>query len=60
MRAEFPLSEAVSHRLRDQLKADFETERGQLNEALATREKKLNDEQAALALRQKDLAVELT
>ena len=36
--AEFPLSEAVSHRLRDQLKADFEKERGQLNEALTARQ----------------------
>ena len=57
--AEIPLSEAVSHRLRDQLKADFEKQREQLNEALATREKKLNDEQSALSLRQKDLAAEL-
>ncbi len=57
--AEFPLSEAVSHRLRDELKADFEKERGQLNEALAKREKKLGDEQATLALRQKDLGAEL-
>lgn len=57
--AEFPLSEAVSHRLRDQLKADFDNERTQLNEALATREKKLGDEQDALVLRQKDLAAEL-
>ena len=57
--AEFPLSEAVSHRLRDQLKADFEKERGQLNEALASRERKLNEEQATLAIRQKDLAAEL-
>ena len=57
--AEFPLSEAVSHRLRDQLKTDFDKECVQLKEALTVREKKLNDEQAALALRQKDLAAEL-
>lgn len=57
--AEFPLGEAVSHRLRDQITADFEKERGQLTEALATREKKLGNEQAALSLRQKDFASEL-
>lgn len=57
--AEIPLSEAVSHRLRDQLKADFEKQREQLNEALATREKKINDEESALSRRQKDLAAEL-
>ncbi|MCP5525062.1 MAG: DUF2130 domain-containing protein, partial [Verrucomicrobiales bacterium] len=49
--AEIPLSEAVSHRLREDLNADFERRRQQLNAALEEREKKLVNAQAALESR---------
>jgi hypothetical protein len=46
--AEIPLSEAVSHRLREQLAADFEKQRQQLNAAMQEREKKFVAEKAEL------------
>ncbi len=49
--AEIPLTEAVSHRVREQLAADFEKQRGELNAALAAREQKLAAERAAIELR---------
>jgi len=49
--AEIPLTEAVSHRLREQLAADFEKQRADLNTALAAREQKLAVEKAALEKR---------
>ena len=49
--AEIPLTEAVSHRLREQLTADFEKQRAALNAALAQREGKLEAERTALEQR---------
>jgi len=46
--AEFPLTEAVSHRLREQMTAEFEEERKSLNAALTEREAKLAADQKAL------------
>ncbi len=58
--AEIPLGEAVSHRLRDQLAADFEKQRGALNAALAAREQKLATEKAALEQRAHAVQAEVT
>ena len=57
--AEIPLGEAVSHRLREQLEAEFEKERATLNTALADREKKLADEKAMLEARAKSVSEEI-
>lgn len=46
--AEIPLTEAVSHRLREQLAAEFEHQRTELNAALKKREDRLVTEKAAL------------
>jgi hypothetical protein len=56
--AEIPLTEAVSHRLRDQFSADFEKQRTELNAALAERERKLT--QQKVALEQRAQSVETT
>ncbi len=57
--AEIPLTEAVSHRLREQLTADFERQRADLNAALAERERKLADEKADLERRAKSIQDEV-
>jgi hypothetical protein len=49
--AEIPLTEAVSRRLREELAADFEKERRELNTVLAEREKKLAEDRAELERR---------
>lgn len=53
--AEIPLSEAVSHQLRERLEADFTKQREQLNEALAKREALLESERQKLAQSQQNL-----
>ena len=45
---EMPLSEAVSHQIRQDFEARFEIERNKLNAVIADRETKLADEKAAL------------
>jgi hypothetical protein len=57
--AEIALSEAVSHQLREQLRADFDKEREKLNDALATREKQLQSEKQQLEQRQQSLRDEI-
>ena len=57
--ADIPLSEAVSHRLRDQLAAEFEKERKNLNDVLAAREQKLAQATGDLDKRQKSLQAEV-
>ena len=54
--AEIPLTEAVSHQVRDQLEAQFQKQRKEHNEAITAREKKLQAETDALLQRQKDLS----
>ncbi len=46
--AEIPLTEAVSHRLREELSADFEKQRSELNLALKRREDQLKADKDAL------------
>jgi hypothetical protein len=58
--AEIPLTEAVSHRVREQLELDFKRRLEASNAALAEREKKLAAEKAALEQRAKDIQTELT
>lgn len=53
--AEIPLTEAVSHRLRDQLSAQFEKERADLNAAVGKREQQLETEKTALEARAKSI-----
>jgi hypothetical protein len=57
--AEIPLSEAVSHRIREQLASDFEKQRQSLNAALAAREEKLASAQAELDHRRQTLQDEV-
>lgn len=57
--AEIPLTEAVSHRLREQLASEFEQQRAQLNQALAAREAKLAARQTALEARAKSVEAEV-
>jgi len=54
--AEFPLGEAVSVRLRDQLAAEFEAKAKDLNAALSERETKLKAAQQSLETREKSVA----
>jgi hypothetical protein len=57
--AEIPLSEAVSHRLRERLAADFERQRAELNLALKKREQQLETRRIALEERAKSLQAEV-
>ena len=57
--AEIPLSEAVSHQLRESLEADFAKQREELNAALARREEHLAAEREKLAQNQSNLADEV-
>src|SRR5437899_12736661 len=57
--AEIPLTEAVSHRVREQLGAEFETQRQHLNAALAEREEKLAGERRQLEQQQQALQKEV-
>lgn len=57
--ADIPLTEAVSHRLREQLTADFEKERKTMNAVLAEREEKLAAEQVKFEGRQLALQTEV-
>ena len=57
--AEIPLSEAVSHQLRESLEADFAKQREELNAALARREEHLASEREKLAQNQSNLADEV-
>ena len=54
--AEIPLTEAVSHQVRDQLEAQFQKQRKEHDAAIAIRERKLKDERAVLDQRQKDIS----
>ena len=53
--AEFPLGEAVSVRLKEQLAAEFDKKAKELNEALAERETKLKSAEESLELREKSV-----
>ena len=57
--AEIPLTEAVSHRLREQLEADFDRQRAELNLALKKREQQLETRRIALEERTKSLQAEV-
>jgi hypothetical protein len=57
--AEVPLSEAVSHRIREQLAREFEIKRREQDEALTTREGKLRESEAALEKQQRALQQEI-
>jgi hypothetical protein len=57
--ADIPLSEAVSHRLREQLTADFEKQRQALNAALTEREHKVAAERTRLEKEQQALQAEV-
>ena len=57
--AEIALSEAVSHRLRSELEADFEKQRNELNAAVTAREQKLRTGQEALEARAAQVAGEV-
>ncbi|MCX7868346.1 MAG: DUF2130 domain-containing protein [Terrimicrobiaceae bacterium] len=46
--AEFALSEAVTHRIREQLEGDFQKKLAERQEALAARERKIEEQQAGL------------
>ena len=51
--AEFPLGEAVSVRLKEQLAAEFNKKVKELNEALSERETKLKSAEESLEFREK-------
>src|SRR2546427_1973596 len=53
--AEVPLSEAVSHRIREQLARDFDQKRRENEAALTVREQKLHESQSALEQQQRVL-----
>jgi hypothetical protein len=57
--AEIPLTEAVAHRVREDLSADFEKQRAALNAALAEREHRLAEEQSVLEKRAQSLQAEV-
>src|SRR5438132_5602424 len=57
--AEVPLSEAVSHRIREQVARDFEAKRREQHAALTTREEKLREAQAALETQQRSVQLEV-
>lgn len=57
--AEIPLTEAVSHHLREQLELEFTNKRKALNATLAERELKLKNEQAALGQQAEALQTEI-
>ena len=57
--AEIPLTEAVSHRVREQLAADFEKQRAELNTALNAREQKLAAERTTLDQRVQAIQAEV-
>ncbi len=58
--ADIPLTEAVSHRLREQLEFEFEKKREALNAAIAQRESKLAADKAALAQRAESVQAEIS
>jgi len=58
--AEIPLTEAVSHRVREQLEADFNRRLAESNAAMQKREQHLVTEQAALDQRAKSVQSEVT
>src|SRR6266496_3809834 len=57
--AEVPLSEAVSHRIREQLARDFDQKRRENEAALTVREQKLHESQSALEQQQRVLENEV-
>jgi hypothetical protein len=57
--AEIPLTEAVSHGLREELVAQFEKERNEASEALKRREERLASETASLDKRANDVEAEV-
>ncbi len=57
--AELPLSEAVSHRVREQLARDFEAKRREQDAALTAREEKLREAHAALETQQRSVQSEV-
>src|SRR6266516_1171873 len=57
--AEIALTEAVSHRVREQLAAEFEVQRQELNAGLAEREEKLAAERRQLEQQQHGLQEEV-
>src|ERR1051325_7810191 len=57
--AEIPLTEAVSHRLREQLAAEFDQQRQEQNGAMAARERKLEAEKKKLDDREKSVGEQI-
>jgi len=57
--AEIPLTEAISHRMREQIAADFETRRNELNAALKKREAQIALQRETLGKREDALATEV-
>lgn len=57
--ADIPLTEAVSHRLREQFEAEFEKRRAELNSALESRERQLAAETTAVEKRARDVQAEV-
>ena len=57
--AEIPLTEAVSHGVREQLESNYQKQRSELNSAITAREQKLTIEKAVLDHRAQSIDVEV-
>ena len=59
-KSDIPLGEAVAHRLREELAADFEKERQRLTQAISEREAKIASERKAIEERSRAVADEIS
>lgn len=59
-KSDIPLGEAVAHRLREELAADFEKERQRLTQAISEREAKMASERKAIEERSRAVADEIS
>ena len=59
-KSDIPLGEAVAHRLREELAADFEKERQRLTQAISEREAKIASERKAIEERSRAVAEEIS
>lgn len=59
-KSDIPLGEAVAHRLREELAADFEKERQRLTQAISEREAKIASERKAIEERSRSVADEIS
>ncbi len=59
-KSDIPLGEAVAHRLREELAADFEKERQRLTQAISEREAKMASERRAIEERSRAVADEIS